>query len=53
MKMKPIIDADGYYVICPNCLTEAMPGWDCPNCLQELDWSWLHIHIEDNKFYEE
>lgn len=44
MKEKPIIDTDGYYVICPNCLTEVMPGWDCPNC--------LHIHIEDNKFYE-
>ena len=52
MKMKPIIEVDGYYTLCPKCLIEVMPGWDCPNCLQELDWSWLHIHTEDNEIYE-
>ena len=48
IKLRPIINSDGYYPQCPNCkyFDLEMYAEQCPECEQLLDWDFL------NKFYK-
>lgn len=41
MKLRPCIEPDGWYAVCPKCFTEVFVGYDCSNCFQEIDWAWI------------